>query len=403
MKTYTLIGALFLFSPGLFAQVAPAATGGAKNFNYVLRYSQSAQFGGSYGDWQTVTPSGEIDYSNGRSRAPFNLRYSGGYTWTLNGPSYSTGFFQRLAVQQQISGRKWEASLGDDVSYRPQSPTTGFSGIPGTGEPIGAPTPPTTSQAVLTLGTHALYNITTADVSRILTAAYSVSAGGAYDLLRFPDGNGLDTNTASAFGELTRRLSARHSLSGQYAYTQSNYPKTNFTFYTNAAMGIYERAWSRSLHTSIALGPEWINNSVPRVIPPSTMLSVNAVLNQQFRRQGSFSLNYRRGTSGGSGYMLGQKLDTVSGAYSRDFEHKFTTEMTAGYSRSTPLTQRGVLEYEFGGVQLYRHLGLHLSAFVNYTVMTQSANMALPDNVVRHPLQTISFGMTFEPLNRNRY
>jgi len=106
MKTYILIGALFLFSPGLFAQVAPAATGGAKNFNYVLRYAQSAQFGGSYGDWQTVTPSGEIDYSNGRSRAPFNLQYAGGYTWTLNGPSYSTGLFQRLAVQQQISGRK---------------------------------------------------------------------------------------------------------------------------------------------------------------------------------------------------------------------------------------------------------------------------------------------------------
>src|SRR6516165_4513383 len=92
MKTFASVMALFLFSPGLFSQVAPSATGGARNFNYVLHYSQRAQFGG-YGDWQTATPSGEVDYFNGRRTAPFELRYAGGYTWTLSGPSYSTGWF----------------------------------------------------------------------------------------------------------------------------------------------------------------------------------------------------------------------------------------------------------------------------------------------------------------------
>ena len=79
MKTYASVTALLLFCPGLFSQVAPSATGGARNFNYVLHYSQRAQFGG-YGDWQTATPSGEVDYFNGRSTAPLEVRYAGGYT-----------------------------------------------------------------------------------------------------------------------------------------------------------------------------------------------------------------------------------------------------------------------------------------------------------------------------------
>jgi hypothetical protein len=402
MKTLPLFVILALSGPGLCAQVAPSATGASNNFNYVLRYSQNAQFGGPVGDWQTIAPSGEIDYSRRVGRAPFNLQYAGGYTWTLTGPQYSTGWFQRLSIAQSLSGPKWRATLSDNVSYLPQSPTTGFSGIPGIGEPIGTPTPPSSNQTVLTLGTYALDNYAIANVSRILTGAYSVSAEGAYQLLRFPDGNGLGTNTASAQGQITRRLSARSFLSAQYVYTESNYTVSNFTFSTNSAMGIYERNWSRSLYTSIAVGPEWINNSMPRLIPPSTILSVDASLNRDFRRQGSFSLNYHRGTSGGSGYMLGQTFDIVSSGYSRDIKPKLTFEMTVGYNRSTPLTQRGVIESEYGGIQVYRHLGRHVSAFMNYTLMTQSANIALPGNVVQHPWQTISFGTAFEPRNASR-
>jgi hypothetical protein len=403
MKTLLLIVALLLSGSGLSAQVAPSATGASKSFNYALRYSQSAQFGSSYGDWQTASPSAEIQYSNGTNRAPFNLHYAGGYTWTLGGPGYSSGWFQRLSIGQGISGRKWRASLTDDVSYLPQAPVTGFSGIQGIGEPIGTPTPPSSNQTVLTLGTYALNNDTSVNVSRILTGAYSVSAEGAYALLRFPDGNGLDTNTASVQGQLTRRLNARNFLSAQYVYTGSDYPDSNFTFYTNSAMGIFERSWSRSLHTSIALGPVWINNSLPRLIPPSTMLSVDASLNQDFRRQGSLNINYHRGTGGGSGYMLGQTFDTVSAGYSRDFKRKLTFEVSTGYNRSTPLTQRGVIESEYGGIQVFRHFGGHVNAFLSYTVLTQSADMALPGNVVQHPWQTISFGTTFEPRNASRH
>jgi hypothetical protein len=401
MKTFASVMALLLFSPGLFSQVAPSATGGARNFNYVLHYSQRAQFGG-YGDWQTATPSGEVDYFNGRSTAPFELRYAGGYTWTLTGPSYTTGWFHRLSVRQGVSGRKWEASVMDDVSYLPQAPVMGFSGIPGTGEPIVIPLPPSSNQSVLTLGTHALYNIASAEVSRVLTSAYAVSAGADYNLIRFPDSNGLDTNTASAHAGLTRRINGRSSATGEYSYTQSGYPGVNFSFSTNSAMGVYERNWTKFLQTSIAIGPEWISSSMPQLIPSSTMVSVNAGLARQMRRD-SLHLNYFRGTAGGSGYMLGEKSDSVSAGYSHELESKFNLEATAGYRRSTPLSQRGAYDSAFGGIQLYRPVGRYMSAFASYSIMTQTATMAVPDNVVQHPIHTISFGMTYSPRNSNRH
>jgi hypothetical protein len=77
--------------------------------------------------------------------------------------------------------------------------------------------------------------------------------------------------------------------------------------------------------------------------------------------------------------------------------------MTAGYNRSTPLSQRGIIESKYGGTQVYRHFGRHVSAFLNYTVMTQSASEAVPGNVVQHPWQTISFGTAFEPRNASRH
>src|SRR5437868_10192533 len=167
MKTTCKLLGLFLIScAAAYAQVVPAASvpGGLPlmgNLHYAFRYSQTAEFGSSMGDWQTATPSVSLDYASENQRHPFNLNYSGGYTWTLAGPSYSTGRFHHLLLSQSVDWRKWNVRISDDVSYRPQAPTTGFSGIPGIGEPIGTPDPnlPST-QSILTMNSRVVENTT---------------------------------------------------------------------------------------------------------------------------------------------------------------------------------------------------------------------------------------------------
>jgi hypothetical protein len=368
----------------------------------MIRYSQSAYFGNTTGNWQTATPSGELDYYNGHHSRPFSLIYAGGYTWTLSGPTqYSTGFFQHLSVHQAMSTGKWKGWLGDDVSYRPQAPITGFSGIPGTGEPIGVPTPPP-SQTILNLGTHALDNLAAGELSRILSPVYTVSAGAKYDLLFFPDSNGIDTNNFSAHSELTRQISRRSSIFGEYIFNRFSYPDFNFAIYANSLMAGYEHSFSRRFHINLGVGPAWVTSSDSKTVPASTLVNANAQLNYQMRT-GSMFVAYDRSTNGGSGYLLGQLTDSVDAGYSREFARTFTAEVKGGYNRVQPLNKNPIIQSELGAVQGSFRLGRSLSGFANYTIITQSSEGQLPSTAVNGPLQSISFGIAYKAHTRRRY
>jgi len=304
---------LFLAScAGVLGQVVPAGTSGGANISYSMRYSQSAQFGSSMGDWQMISPSGSVDYENGSAIRPTALSYTAGYMQTLNDNSTyaaSTGFFQRLSLSHGYTGKKWDFGLGDDVSYRPQSPITGFSGVPGIGEPIGgigsAPPP---GESIVMLNTHALNNNSHVQMQRILNYATSFVAGLSYQLLLFPDGNAFDTRTLETNGGINFRLDARNSITTQYVYSRFSYPDYDFHLRTDSAMFGFERSWTRSFKSSASVGPEWIQsaesgNSAGKTIPSSTAISAQADLTYQ-THFGSAGANYRRGTTGGSGYMI---------------------------------------------------------------------------------------------------
>jgi hypothetical protein len=386
----------------LHAQVAPAGTGVATNFGYVLRYAQTGHFSESLQNWQTATPSGEVNVRNGRRKSPFVLIYAGGYTWTMTGPSqYSTGFFQRLSLHQVLSGGRWKARLGNDVSYRPEAPLTGFSGIPGTGEPIGEPSPPP-GQSILTLGTHALDNLATGELTRALSPVYSVTVGVNYDLLFFPDSNGLDTNHLFTHTELARQIGRRSSVFGEYIFNRFSYPGVNLTTNANVVMAGYEHAFSRRFHANLAGGPGWVTSSNNTVVPDSTMVNANAGLDYQMPG-GSAFVRYSRSTSGGSGYLLGELNDIVDAGYSRMFAQTFTFEVVGGYRRIQPLNKSAIIQSEMGAVQGSWRFGPHLSGFANFTMIGQASAGPLPPNAVSGLLENISFGIAYSMRARRNF
>ncbi len=61
------------------------------------------------------------------------MLYAGG---VLFGNRYGQGVrpFQTFAVSQGLVTAAWIFGISDSVSYLPQSPTTGLSGIPGVGD-----------------------------------------------------------------------------------------------------------------------------------------------------------------------------------------------------------------------------------------------------------------------------
>jgi hypothetical protein len=383
-----------------YPQVGPAARGSsvasaARQLQYAFRYAQNAQLSNHYSNQQTSVVSGSLSYENGSQTKPFSMNYAGGYTWTLSGPDYQTGQFHRLYLSQGANTRRWNFNLADNVGYLPQAPTTGFSGIPGIGEPIGSGNPLTsTNQSILTLNTHVVSNSAMASVGRTLDYATSLVVGGNSDYMYFPDANGIDTRTTSGNVGIDRRISARTSLLSRYQYSLYQYPSTTVSMRTQTALGGFRRRVSRNLDLDVSGGPQWIDSSVQSVVPAMTNFELNAFM-RYLLRSSSFGAIYFHGTNGGGGYLIGGTLDSAQGNYLHHFGPNFVLGITGGYQRTAAFNNKGVTNGVYGGTQGTWWLGSRMIVFANYTGTSQSSSSQLPGNVLNDMYNTISFGFGF--------
>lgn len=405
-KTFRILAFLFTVCAAAGAQVTPSATGPGSpqgtlptgsNLQYALRYAQAGDFVSGVGNLMLATTSGSLDYMSGSERLPLNVDYSGGYTFSMTGPSYETGQFHRLFLSQGVVWRKWKVLVDDDASYLPEAPTTGFSGIPGIGEPIGVTSPaPVSGQSILTLNTHVIENIANGSLSHNLGSVTTISIGGSSALLRYPNGDGLDTTTESGTAGFVRNFNSRNALSANYLYSSFSYPGYSVTFASNTGMVGYQYKWSRSLSTNIGAGPQVITSSIPATVPSSTNVSVNSSINYTARFT-STSLSYTRGANGGAGYLIGADVDTVAGNFSRQFGLNLTIGLTGGYERTAGLNSNGATQGIFGGMQGVWRVGRDIIVFANYTGTDQMSTSSLPTNALNQVLQTIGFGIGFSP------
>jgi hypothetical protein len=446
---------IFTVSASTRAQVAPAATRPASpgappglpvngTLYYDLRYAETTQFGGGQDGQQMSIVSGDASYANINKRLPFSMQYGGGYGWPWNGPPTAGNVFQHLSLTQGLVWRKSNFTASDNVSYTFETPTTGFSGVPGTGEPIaGSGTTTTSDQTILALNTRTINNTTTVGFGQKLNYATSLNVGGSYGQLYFIDNNGENTNTLSANAGITRRLNARNSASAQYSFSRFNYgtntsgaSSTTQVSYSqvNSAQISFSRQWNRHITTIASAGPQWVSSSNSAIVPSSTRFSANASASGTYR-VGTASLMYSRGTTGGSGYMLGAESDVVMANFGRSF--RFGKNLTVGvngsYTHTTslttaefefacttdnvtysiclvPLNYKPVTDAGYGGVQATRKLGRHFNAFASYTAIDQSSNLqiSVPNTpissnatILNGLYQVISFGIGYSPREKH--
>jgi hypothetical protein len=401
-QCHTILAILFIASAATRAQVVPATAGPnglpvSGTLNYDLRYSQIAQFyGASQGDVQSIVASGDLTYANLNESRPFSLTYSGGDMWNITGGSYGSGVFQHMLVTQGFLGHNWQLNLSDNVSYTPQAPTTGFSGIPGVG---GLPQPPSApSEPILTLNTRSVYNTLSPAFTHSLDYATSFGVNGSYGILRFPDGDGLEVNQFQVGPQISRRLNALNSISGQYAFSRFSYPDYAITMGTQSAQFGYQRTWSRRLKTSVLAGPEWIQGSDSLTIPSSTDLTVNANLTYEAGLT-TASLSYFRAATGGAGVTteIGVHNDDVSAGLTRQFGRNLTVSATGAYVRTQGLSSAGVTNGKYGGVAATQRLSRYIIVYVNYSAIQQSSSSALPTNAISGLSQVIGFGIGYSP------
>lgn len=427
MNTPALLVMLFAVScSATWAQATPTASVqpsaiGLKlptlngTFQYGLSASEVIEDGYTNGGVYAQTSlSGDVAYSSKSEVHPFSMLYTGG---TQFGPQsgYGTTYYQSLALSQSYVTRSWVFGVSDLVSYLPQSPTVGLSGIPGTGDlglsPVQNGLQP--SQDIISIQNNRISNAISGNVERRLDAFTSLSGGASYGILHFFGNGGLDSSQISADVGVNRRINGRSSASLSATYGTFYYSSlgNGASFAIKGLSAGYRRQLSRSLSVSASGGPEWIGSSGVLGIPSRLTYTAGAGLSYSVRIYNA-SLGYSRAINGGAGVQPGGISDTISATLQRPFGTAWSVSGNAGYARtqgltnsSTPvnltllgITSSGNYDSTYVGGQISRRLSRSFSAYGSYTAINQSySQVGISPVALNGIVQTFALGISYFP------
>ena len=416
--------ALALTSVTCGAQALPADTGVAAtpgigfslprvggNLSYALNASEliSGGFYNNAGATFGTDISGDVAYVSKSQFHPFSAVYDGGVLLANSGQP--TTFFQSLSFSQILSTKRWNISLADTVSYLPDSPLGGLSGVPGVGDlgvdPIAIG--PTSGIGILTDYGPRISNTTSGTVSRQLTRRVSAQATGVYSIQRFVGDNAnlaLDSTNEGGSAGVSYHFSARDSINGNYNYSNFSYTGNQDAFSAQGATVEYSRQWSPRLTTDFYVGPQIVNGSNFAVSGTSVEIAAGANASYASRTT-AYSATYSRGVNNGSGVIAGSFSDGISVAAHRRLGRAWSASGNVAFSRSTSLPNFQLYAFESKGVtlsaQVARNLGRYFSGFGSYSIQNQSVvtpgNPAIASNAFNGFYQVLSLGISYSPRN----
>lgn len=437
MKIRIVLSVLLLMSTStLYGQAIPAGTitpissiGSGPNLpsldgvlHYALSASEAIQFGyfGSGVVTHSTILSGDVSYTAKSQLRPFGLDAAGGVILANQSGQGTTGFIS-AAISQGYITRTWNFNISDSVSFLPQSPTTGLSGIPGVGDLGGTPVQgPVQGPAggVLSISGNRIANSITGSAERQIGRLTSISGSGSWSLFHFLGDNAssvglLDSSQVSGTVAVNRRLDARSSASVNAVYATFGYSggfSTGLTPPDVTTRGInlsYQRLLTRTLSVNVSGGPQWVSSSNSTLIPSNINAAVSAGVSYS-RGLTSASVGYSRGVSAGSGVLAGALTDNVFANIGHTYGRKWVASLTAGYTHSSGLTQLtgqqslGTLNQNydttFAEVQVTRGFTPHFSGFASYEVQNQLSNHTVAQpSALNGTSQTFGIGVTFTP------
>jgi hypothetical protein len=395
--------------------------------HYELSASEILQLGYYAAGQVTGTSalSGDVAYTAKSTARPFSMLFSAGLLLpNQSGQGVTT--YENLSVSQGYVTRHWVFNLTDSFSFLPQSPTTGISGIPGTGDigvvpvqgPGGGP-----AGGVLTVSGNRIGNSLTGSGERQITADTSISGSGSWNVLNFVDSQatGLSYSQVSGTAAVNHRFDSRTSASVNAVYSVFDYSgylsgPTEPNFQTRGINVSFQRLLSRTLSVSASAGPQWISSSNSTLIPSTLNAAATGSLTYSRRFTNAY-VSYTRGANGGSGVLPGALSDSVGFGGGRTYGRDWVVSVSGAYSRSSGLTNLAnlntlqgipaptsttpvneVFDTIYAGVQVRRRITTNLSGFLSYTAQNQSTNYSLGgQNAFSGTSQTFGFGVSFSP------
>ena len=378
--------------------------------SYSLTASQAFTTGynGNNGNVSSTNISGNLAYLSSSETHPFAMIYSGGFLGSESSQQPSSTF-QDLALSQSFRTKRDAFVIADTVSYLPQSPVAGLSGVAGVGDlgigpvQVGGYVGP----GILTqYGRRVSNNLSVGDTHAI-TGKTSLNVTGMYGIQRFLYTDTLpystyDSNEEGATVGVIHRMDARNSFGLNYAYTHFSFVGQTYSFDSHGFNLEYIHRFSPRLVFDGSVGPQWnLSASYPSA---ALTAAVQASLTYTGER-GSLTAGYTRGSSTGFGVVQGSVTDTAGLVARRNFSRVFEGALSFSYSHSASLPSLIAPPFgvnsEVAGAQATRSIGTAFSVYASYTALYQQSNNLLANTIALNGLtQTVGVGVTYSPKTR---
>ena len=344
--------------------------------------------------------SGTLAYEQDSAHRSFSIKYAGGLLFdSLN--SIENQNFHNLTFSESFALRRWNLLFGDTVSYLPQAPLNGASGITGLGSDPSVPgfgninpglLP---SESILTFDSARVNNASFAEVQYHTSRNTSVTSVISYGLLRYVDNDALDNHQLVVTTGLDHEM-RRSKLAIKYSYSRFAYDVIGGSMEVHAAQLMFSQLLGRNFSANVSGGPQLIQ---PHSLGGSSSVvgAGAAGLTYEWNRYRA-GVRYSRGVNNGSGLLTGGLEDSVQASVTRRFRF-WRVECYGTYLTTSGVSQSARVISRSAGGQLSRDLGPSLGTYLSYTYQVQQAgNLCLGDTCAfDDSLHTVGFGFYWHP------
>ena len=335
-------------------------------------------------------------------RSSLTVDYAGGGTIANRQVSSPTGIGLNSIVQEfettQITRwRRFAMLFSDEFRYSPEasfgSMQGGMNNFDLGGDSLGGSLPDirsflTPDQSILTVRGGRVSNTFVTQGEYDLSARSSITAAGAYDVLRFFDSGLFDISNAMFMAGYNHQVSRTNSFGVIYRFNTIQFANLDRTLDDHVAQLSYGRRITGRLALQISSGPE-VGVIRSAGIAPASLFFWNAesVLHYDVGRT-TLDLSYSRELTGGAGVLAGAETSRVEATANKGLSRAWQGSFRVGYAKNRSVgttstsTASETFDSWYGGVQFSRSLGRTGDIFAGYLAQLQTSNVAVCASII---------------------
>ena len=318
------------------------------------------------------------------------VNYSGGGFVSSDG-SLGNGQFHQLSTAYHLDLRRWQWVFLEQFSYLPESgfgfgATTALA-IPGVGGSLGASLPSlqggyVPNQSILSATGPRYSNVSGAQLTYLLSPRSAITAGAAYGILRFINGNSLDDDHSIFSAGYSYQITKHDSIGVLYRFTSFQYLANPQAVGDHAAQLAYGRKVTGRLSVQLFGGPEYSSVRVPNSGLRSRTVGSGGASLLYGTPHGELTVSYMSGVTGGSGIFTGAVSNVVSANLGHSLTRVWQGGVDCGYARSSALLNAAgqtSVHYNswYAGAGVSRPFGRDVHLSLGYRAQIEQANQAV--------------------------